>query len=74
MIKYLKELPEIVKTSLVIASLLGIGGGGMAWHHHKYHGHDHDRSAVEQSQKYKMSDDETRLKIHEDYLKEKESR
>jgi hypothetical protein len=29
MIKYLKELPEIVKTSLVIASLLGIGGGGI---------------------------------------------
>ena len=45
----------------------------MAWHHHKY-SHGHDRPAVDQSQKYKMSDDEVRLKIHEDYLKEKESR
>jgi len=38
--KFFEELPDLVKAAFVIASLLGIGGGGMAWHHHKYHGHD----------------------------------
>lgn len=62
---------------LILALATGVGGiiGGMAWHHHKYHGHDKAQvQHVDQSQKYKLSDDETRLKIHEDYLKEKESR
>ena len=71
--KLLDNIPELVKLGLLIASLLGVGGGGIAWLHNKYHGHDHDRPAVEHSQKYKMSDDETRLEIHHD-LEEKESK
>ena len=73
--QFLMDHPQIVKWIwIAVTTLIGSSGaGGMAWHHHKY-SYGHDRPAVEQSQKYKMSDDETRLKIHEDYLKEKESR
>ena len=70
--KFLADHPEIVKW--IIAGIITLsGGGGAAWHHNKYHGHDHDGPAVEHSQKYKMSDDETRLKIQQD-IEEKESK
>ena len=61
--QYLKDHPEVVMW--VVSTLIALSGGGaMAWHHHKYHGHD--KPAVQQSQQYKMSDEETRLKIHQD--------
>lgn len=75
--KFISELPDLAKALLVILSLLGGGAGGVAWHHHKYHGHDKAQvQHVDQSQKYKLSDDETRRQIDQDMeeKKHKESR
>ena len=41
-------MPGYIQALVVILPLLGIGGGGMVWHHHKYHGHDHDKQHIEQ--------------------------
>jgi hypothetical protein len=56
---------------LILAAILALATGGMAWHHHKYHWRDKAQvQHVDQSQKYKLSDDETRLRIYQD-LEEK---